>query len=133
PAVAARRRCQPEPLADRPRAALESAAIARPRQAIAPILPAHMVPAVERDLVALVGDLTKERRRAGADREGRQERPGQERADTVEPERIRAPHLEEETRPERAPDRRARPARAPGAEEPGAEGRAPEEAEQSAR
>src|SRR5437773_2684287 len=90
-----------------------------------------MVPAVERDLVALVGDLTKERRRAGADREGRQERPGQERADTVEPERIRAPHLEEKTRPERAPDRRARPVRAHGDEERGAEARAPEEVEQS--
>src|SRR5207249_11078977 len=60
----------------------------------------------------------------------RQERAGQERAETVEPERIRAPHLEEKAGPERATDRHARPVGSHGDEERGAKGRAPKELQQ---
>jgi hypothetical protein len=62
------------------------------------ILPADVIPAVRRDLVPLGRDLAQHRRRAGADQARRHERARQQRAQAVELERVRAPHLGEEAR-----------------------------------
>jgi len=103
----ARVRPDPDDRLERLRRAAELGADRGRGQAVHPILPADVVPAVGRDVVPFVRDPAEQRREAGADRARRQERAREQRAHAVEPQRVRPPHLREEARPERAPDRQA--------------------------
>ena len=95
------------------------------------ILPADVVPAVRRDLVSFIGDLTEHRRRAGADQPRGHERAGEQRAEPVELERVRAPHLGEKARAQRSADRPSGVVRPHGHEEGRADSEASEELEQA--
>ena len=82
-------------------------------------------------VVALVCDLLEQRRRAGAHRTRGQEGPREQRAQSVEQERVRAPHLQEKARAQHSPDRSARAIRPHRHEEGRVKLHAPEQLKQA--